>query len=69
MIECLKIIVHPKVAPPGSVVKALQKLDDITCDTTLELHPRLKHFLMNRSYEKALIWLDDGEPEKGTCGG
>jgi len=28
----------------------------------------LKHFLQNRSYEKALVWLDNGVPEKGTCG-
>ena len=69
MIKCLEIIVRPKDATAGGLVKALQRLDEISRDPTVELHPRLKHFLMNRSYEKALIWLDDGEPEKGVCGG
>ena len=68
MINCLNIITKPKVAPKGSLPKALQKLDEIVLDPSYELHPRLKHFLQNRSYEKALIWLDDGQPEKGICG-
>jgi hypothetical protein len=35
---------------------------------TSNLDPRLRHFLQNRSYEKALIWLEGEEPEKGVCG-
>jgi hypothetical protein len=68
MINCLNIITKPKDAPTGSLAKALQKLDEIVLDPSNELHPRLKHFLQNRSYEKALIWLNDGQPEKGICG-
>ena len=29
--------------------------------------PRLKHFLQNRSYQKALLWIEGNEPEKGVC--
>jgi hypothetical protein len=62
IINSLTVITKPKDAPKGSLAKALKKLDEI------DLHPRLKHFLQNRSYEKALVWLDNGVPEKGTCG-
>lgn len=68
MINCLNIITKPKDAPKGSLSKSLQKLDELVSDPSFELHPRLKHFLQNRSYEKALIWLNDGQPEKGVCG-
>ena len=33
-----------------------------------ELPGRLRHFLENRSYGKALVFLEGGEPEKGSCG-
>ena len=42
----------------------LQRLDEIAKDAGSGLHPRLRHFLENRSYGKALLWLEDGEPEK-----
>ena len=64
----LKIITNPIGAPKGSLIQALQKLDDILKDSANDLHPRLRHFLENRSYEKALIWIDGNEPEKGICG-
>ena len=68
IINSLTVITKPKDAPKGSLAKALKKLDEIVENPTFDLHPRLKHFLQNRSYEKALIWLDNGVPEKGTCG-
>lgn len=64
----LKIITNPIGAPKGSLIQALQKLDDILKDSANDLHPRLRHFLENRSYEKALTWIDGKEPEKGICG-
>ena len=68
MIHSLNIITKPKDAPKDSFTKALKTLDGIVENPPFDLHPRLKHFLQNRSYEKALIWLDNGVPEKGTCG-
>jgi hypothetical protein len=67
MMNYLKIITKPTEAPKGSLTQALQKLDAILKDPTYDLHPRLKHFLENRSYEKALIWINGNEPEKGIC--
>ena len=46
------------------VGEVLQRLDEIAKEAGSGLHPRLRHFLENRSYEKALLWLEDGEPEK-----
>jgi hypothetical protein len=68
MKNCLKIITNPKTAASGSLSKALSTLDEIVASPSSNLHPRLKHFLRNRSYEKALVWIEGGQPEKGTCG-
>ena len=64
----LKIIINPKMAVSGSLLKALSTLDEIVASPSSNLHPRLKHFLQNRSYEKALVWIEGGQPDKGTCG-
>ena len=64
----LKKIVYPMSAQKGSLSVAIKGLDQIVHKSSDELHPKLKHFLQNRSYEKALVWLNNGDPEKGTCG-
>jgi hypothetical protein len=48
-------------------VSALRNLDDIVSNQPGDLHPKLRHFLQNRSYEKALLWIEGGTPEKGIC--
>ena len=68
VLNCLKIITNPKGENVGRLPHALKSLDEIAHNSSAGLHPRLKHFLQNRSYEKALIWLNNGEPDKGTCG-
>ena len=68
VLNCLKIITNPKGENVGSLPHALKSLDEIAHNSSAGLHPRLKHFLQNRSYGKALIWLNEGEPEKGSCG-
>jgi hypothetical protein len=68
MTNCLKLIINPKMAVSGSISNALSTLDEIVANPSSNLHPRLKHFLQNRSYEKALVWIEGGQPEKGTCG-
>jgi hypothetical protein len=67
--KCLRTITEPKDARPGELGESLQRLDEIANDEEVGLHPKLRHFLENRSYGKALLWLEDGEPEKGVCGG
>jgi hypothetical protein len=64
----LHLITNPKEAKPGELLNALQKMDEVLNDRRTEIHPRLLHFLQNRSYQKALTWINGGEPAKGTCG-
>jgi len=64
----LRLITNPKEAKSGELLNALKKLDECLNDRSNEIHPRLFHFLKNRSYQKALIWINGGEPVKGTCG-
>ena len=64
----LHLITNPNEAKPGELLKALQKMDEVLNDRSIGIHPRLLHFLQNRSYLKALTWINGGEPERGTCG-
>ncbi|HAU59205.1 MAG TPA: hypothetical protein DCW45_02440 [Opitutae bacterium] len=64
----LRLITNPKDAKPGELIRELKLLDEILNQNASQLDPRLRHFLQNRSYEKALIWLKGEEPEKGVCG-
>ena len=63
----LKAIVSPVENKQTDLVEALRTLDAIVSNHFGDLHPQMRHFLQNRSYEKALLWLDGGEPEKGVC--
>ena len=64
----LRLITNPKDAKPGELIRELKLLDEILKQNASHLDPRLRHFLQNRSYEKALIWLEGEEPEKRVCG-
>ncbi len=67
--NCLQVITNPSEAKSGELGQSLQRLDEIILSSKDDLHPRLRHFLENRSYAKALIWLEGETPEKGVCGG
>jgi len=67
--SCLRVITNPKDAKPGEFKQSLARLDVIVEEQKHNLHPRFRHFLENRSYQKAVTWLEGGTPEKGTCGG
>ena len=64
----LRLITNPKDAKPGELITELKSLDEMLNQNASNLDPRLRHFLQNRSYKKALIWLEGEEPEKGVCG-
>jgi len=49
----------------GVLADSLSVLDAVAADAPGEL----RHFLQNRSYAKAEIWLDGSQPPRGTCGG
>ena len=65
--DSLLAIVSPNKQERPDLVGALRKLDEYVQHKGDELNPRLRHFLENRSYEKALLWIEGGEPEKGIC--
>ena len=65
--ESLRTIVSSGKGGKGDLISALKQLDDILEANGAELDARLRHFLQNRSYEKALLWIEGGTPEKGIC--
>ena len=64
----LRTIVFSADGIAGELPMAIQALDKVLTERGNELPGRLRHFLENRSYQKALVFLEGGEPEKGTCG-
>lgn len=59
-----------KAGDAACVAAEMQKLDDLVERGRPALHPQLVHFLQNRSYAKALMFLG-GETDipVGVCGG
>ena len=64
----LRTIVFSADGVARELPMAIQALDKVLAERGNELPGRLRHFLENRSYQKALVFLEGGEPEKGTCG-
>jgi hypothetical protein len=59
-----------KAADGQTVAAAMARLDELLDRSRAGLHPQLVHFLENRSYAKALMFLG-GETDipVGVCGG
>ncbi len=56
----LEIVTQLVSVPEGdSMVMALRRLDAVAKESTLPA--QLKHYLLQRSYVKALAWLDNPE--------
>ena len=68
ILKNLRIVTNPTHIVVGELPIAIQALDKVLAERGNELPGRLRHFLENRSYQKALVFLEGGEPEKGTCG-
>ena len=45
----------------GALMTAMESLDDILSKSRDRLHPQLRHFLENRSYQKALTFLENAD--------
>ena len=65
--KSLNAIVNSQKESGLDLVTALRNLDNLVSRSGDDLNPRLRHFLQNRSYEKALLWLDGESPEAGIC--
>jgi len=58
----------PAKKPP--IRPLLDKLDAVAARATSDIHPRLRHYLEQKSYEKARLFLDgrESENQRGNCG-
>lgn len=59
-----------KASDGQTVADEMAKLDDFLAHGRVGLHPQLVHFLENRSYAKALMFLGgESDIPVGVCGG
>lgn len=59
LVADLQYIAHPPTDHPDvELLAVLQRLDEVARDPEENLPPRLKHYLENRSYAKALACLE-----------
>jgi hypothetical protein len=59
-----------RAADGQAVATETARLDDLVARGRAGLHPQLVHFLENRSYAKALLYLGgDANIPVGVCGG
>lgn len=59
-----------KAADGQTVAAEMEKLDGFLARGRGELHPQLVHFLQNRSYAKAVMFLGgESDIPVGVCGG
>ncbi len=59
-----------KVADAQAINTSMAQLDDLLAQGRASLHPQLVHFLQNRSYAKAQMFLGgESDIPVGVCGG
>lgn len=59
-----------KVADGQAIAHEMGRLDEYLANGRATLHPQLAHFLENRSYPKALMFLGgESDIPVGVCGG
>lgn len=59
-----------KAADGPTIAKEMEKLDGYLAAGRTTLHPQLVHFLQNRSYAKAVMFLGgESDIPVGICGG
>lgn len=61
IMEHLEVVLQKR---PGDLGAAIRQLDAVRARAT----GHLSHYLAKRSYQKAWILLNGGDPEKGVCG-
>ncbi len=65
-----RLLAAIKAADGQSIADEMARLDDFVERARPGLHPQLIHFLQNRSYAKALMFLGGAEEiPTGVCGG
>lgn len=65
-----KLLEAIKAADGQTVAEEMARLDDLVAVGRAGLHPQLVHFLQNRSYAKAAMFLEGrADIPAGVCGG
>jgi hypothetical protein len=66
----ISLLAGIKRADGQTIAEEMARLDDFKDRGRGALHPQLMHFLDNRSYAKALMWLGgESDIPVGACGG
>jgi hypothetical protein len=65
-----KVAAMKTAQPKPDLLPVFQRLDDLATRLPADTHGQLLHFLRNKSYEKARLWLEGREAEigRGSCG-
>ena len=53
--------------PPQPLTPIFARLDTLAAQLPPGGNHDLRHYLQRKSYEKARLWLEGVDPEKGTC--
>ena len=53
--------------PPPALLPVFERLDALAAQLPPGGNHDLRHYLQRKSYEKARLWLEGVDPEKGTC--
>ena len=53
--------------PPPPLLPIFERLDALGAQLPPGGNHDLRHYLQRKSYEKARLWLEGVDPEKGTC--
>ncbi len=57
----------PTANPKPNLLPIFARIDELAAQLPSNAAPDLRHYLQRKSYEKARLWLEDIDPEKGTC--
>jgi len=68
LLELDATVKNPGGGPKPSLAPLLARLDRLAAQLPPGSDPELRHFLEQRSYEKALIQLRGDRAASGTCG-
>ena len=58
----------PTANPRPNLLPLFSRLDELTRQLPRDTAPDLLHYLHRKSYEKARLWLEGQDPERGSCG-
>jgi hypothetical protein len=53
--------------PPPPLTPIFTRLGELAAQLPPGTNHDLRHYLQRKSYEKARLWLEGVDPEKGTC--